>query len=260
MLRLSCPSIRRNITITKCSITNARSYAATAKSKKSLSIDLPPSDPHAPHNSLATFLSHASRTGLSARSTVYNGTYYEYVCQTALEKLGFKLTRVGGRSDAGIDLIGTWQLPSQPFPLRCIVQCKALSRKLGPNLVREIEGAFNGAPAAWRGDKVVGVLCSTKPATKGVRDAIRDSGRGVVWVLVEGKGANEGMLRQAVWNQGVADLGAQGVDVGVLYIPSKKDGAIGTKESEEPEQEIRLKFKGEVWTPPKSKDMQREPE
>ena len=226
----------------------------------------PPSDPllppsAVPHHSLATFLAHARRTGLAPSSTTYVGTHYEYTCQNALARLGFALARTGGRADAGIDLLGTWRLPGSsganestgednrnsnggPPPLRCLIQCKALAKKVGPHVVREVEGAFAGAPSGWRGDTCVGVLCASRPATPGVREAIRRSKRGLVWMFVEertkgGEGEKGdrtgGRVRQMLWNDRVAEMGAEGVDVGLRYVAGGVD------------KEVVLMWKGEVW-------------
>ena len=95
------------------------------------------------HESLATFLAYATRTGLDPTSTVYVGTRYEYRCQAALRALGFALTRCGGRADAGVDLYGTWTLPNQSQPLRVVVQCKALAskvRQVHDSKVEEVDG------------------------------------------------------------------------------------------------------------------------
>ena len=69
------------------------------------------------------------------------------------------LERVGGRMDGGVDLQGWWFLPRPPLTdhpdhpefrsphphlirLRILAQCKAESKKLGPNYVREMEGVL----------------------------------------------------------------------------------------------------------------------
>jgi hypothetical protein len=159
--------------------------------------------------------------------------------------------RTGGRGDGGIDLLGTWHLPQRrtsnasstgggpgPRPLRVLVQCKALKTKLGPNLVRELEGAFVGAPAAYRaspGGGVVGVLVSPREATKGVRDAMARSRWPMVWVMLEvhersavqgaGEGpsparvtgAAAGRVKQMRWNKTAASVGLGGLDVTIRY-------------------------------------------
>ncbi|KAL8672530.1 MAG: hypothetical protein Q9168_002997, partial [Polycauliona sp. 1 TL-2023] len=196
-----------------------------------------------PHDSLQTFLAYAKSTNLSPTSTVYVGTYYEYLCLSTLRRLSLTLSRSGGRSDHGIDLLGHWTIPSLPFPLRVLVQCKALKAKTTPETVRELEGIFAGAPAGWRGDSVIGVLCAKREATKGVREAVRRSAAPVIWIMVEDLGEGRGNVRQMLWNQRVSQLGAEGVGVGVRYL----SGA----EGKELQQEIMLTWKGEVWDPEK---------
>lgn len=207
-------------------------------------------DPSSPHHSLATFQTYALRTGLSTTSTVYTGTAYEYLTQSTLRPYGFELHRVGGRGDRGVDLLGTWQIPKlsasgewketmvnkttqgqeqagvvfevETQPLKVMVQCKRLvgrHARIGPNLIRELDGALRGArhaPAlfdalfphlkttsaeeeesggghqqqqpqpitSWTG-LALGVLVGTRPATKGVVESMRRSSRGLVWIMME---------------------------------------------------------------------------
>ncbi|KAL1902569.1 hypothetical protein Sste5346_001011 [Sporothrix stenoceras] len=178
------------------------------------------------HNDLPSFLRYAERSGLDTGSTTFVGTFYEYTVADHLVPLGFSLRRVGGASDRGIDLLGTWTLPipksaseASPEPLRAIVQCKAgAGQRVGPHLVRELEGAFIGAPVGWRsrvgndgGDgeatensngngnspAVIGVLVTEKPATKGIRDALARSRWPMSYIYCAG----EGHVRQLLWNQ-----------------------------------------------------------
>ena len=142
------------------------SDAATATNPTS-----PPSS-H-PHHDLASFITNARRTGLSPTSTVYTGTAYEYLTLETLSRYGFELTRVGGRGDRGVDLVGYWKVPRSPDIhlhagsscsgetettsstttrssdiYRVLVQCKRLvgkHAKIGPNLIRELDGAVRGA-------------------------------------------------------------------------------------------------------------------
>ena len=136
-------------------------------------------DSSSPHHSLATFQAHALRTGLSPTSTVYTGTTYEYLTQFTLQSYGFQLHHVGGRGDRGVDLIGVWRIPLvttsgnwkenkqagadpsrgaegdshgldgyEAHALKVLVQCKRLvgkHTKIGPNLIRELDGAARGA-------------------------------------------------------------------------------------------------------------------
>ncbi len=78
---------------------------------------------------------------MDTKSTTYVGTRYEYTVQAALERLGMSLKRIGGKSDYGIDILGLWSLPSAPQPLKVLVQCKNLARKIDPSQARELEGA-----------------------------------------------------------------------------------------------------------------------
>ena len=207
----------------------------------------------APHHSLATFLAHARRTSLSRKSSLYIGTRYEYLCLSALSRLSFRaLTRTGGRGDLGIDLRGRWALPTLPYELPALVSCKANKGGIGPEIVRELEGTVGR-----RGD--VGVLVGRKEATKGVREAVRRSAVGVMWVMVDeadNREADEegelleneeddekvpvGRVRQVLWNEKVEIMGATGLGVGVRYF----EGWSGKLEKE-----VCLTWKGRIWEP-----------
>jgi hypothetical protein len=180
------------------------------------SIPLPLST--SPHNSLSSFLDHAALTSLSPTSSVYVGTHYEYTVLSALTRLGFSLARVGGRSDNGIDLVGTWQLPlpHTPSPIRVVLSCKAGSSKSAgsPAWVRELEGGFGGAPAGWRSNDVMGFVVTTGVATKGVRDAVRRSGRKVGFISVDA----EGVVEQLLWNGEIEAVVGDGLGVGIRYL------------------------------------------
>ncbi|PLN83639.1 hypothetical protein BDW42DRAFT_199998 [Aspergillus taichungensis] len=186
----------------------------------------PPTPTPNNHTNLPTFLTHASRTALSPSSTTYIGTHYEYTVQQTLRASNFTLHRTGGRADAGIDLLGTWHVPSREHPVRTIVQCKALKTKLGPNLVRELEGTFASAPAGWRTGDEVGVLVSPREATRGVREALARSAFPLVWMLV----GRDGVLRQALWNGRVEELG-----LGALGVEVRYDSCVGGGEGKKGE-------------------------
>ena len=173
----------------------------------------------------------------STTSSTAKGNAFEVLALHTLSKLGFKLTRVGGRADKGIDLLGTWELPA--CRLRAIVQCKALSRTVGPNTMRELEGTIGQAPrdrAEVTG--TVGVLVGRTGATKGVRDALTRSTVPLVWVCVEDEAA-EGTVRQLIWNERFARLA--GPELGVLarYSTSGVSGSRG----------VVLTWKEKIWSP-----------
>ena len=87
----------------------------------------------------------------------------------------------------------------------------------------------------------MGVLCATREATKGVRDAVKRLGRPVMWIMLEDVGEGQGRIRQVLWNQRVAEIGAQGVDVQTRYSP--------TEEGNELDQEAVLTWDGKIWEP-----------
>lgn len=228
----------------------------------SLPLSLPqasqPSFPPSPHHSLVTFLAHARRTSLSRKSTLYIGTRYEYLCLSALTRLSFRgLTRTGGRGDRGIDLQGQWVLPTLPFELPALVSCKANKGGVGPEIVRELEGTVGRKGG-------VGVLVGRKEATKGVREALRRSAVGLMWVMVEEADnieaddvANDvgelrqddeqedeqmpaARIRQVLWNEKVEMMGATGFGVGARYF----EGLSGSLEKE-----VCLTWRGRIWEP-----------
>lgn len=167
-------------------------------------------DPSLPHHDLASFQLHARRSGLSPTSTVYAGTRYEYLAQSTLRSYGFELCRVGGRGDRGVDLVGVWRVPSsrkgvpaestlakaedqlngdpqttaQPGTeetLRVLVQCKRITgkhAKIGPNLIRELDGAVRGArhAALWNAGFPT-QSSSAQTERQGDPDAAEEEGR-----------------------------------------------------------------------------------
>lgn len=125
---------------------------------------------------------------------------------------------------------------------------------MGPDIVRELEGTVGR-----RGG--VGVLMGRKEATKGVREAVRRSAVGVMWVMVEevdrketggqessSEGDEEqedakipvGKVRQILWNEKVEMMGATGLGVGVRYFEG---------ESGKLDKEVCLTWKGRIWEP-----------
>jgi hypothetical protein len=197
-----------------------------------------PSAPSPHHTDLPSFLAYAERTNLDPSSTVYVGTHFEYTVADALARFGLHLRRVGGVSDCGIDLLGTWAVPSYPRrapttrPLRVLAQCKAVQRP-GPHLVRELEGAFVGAPAGWRGPVgVVGLLVTEKPATKGIRDALGRS----TWPMGFVACSREGRVQQFLWNQRAKEEGLEELGVTTRHVNGDGEG--------EPETELVLTWRG----------------
>ncbi|KAI5283704.1 hypothetical protein KEM54_001919, partial [Ascosphaera aggregata] len=215
----------------------------------------PPSPSQHHHHDLQSFLAYANRTSLSPSTTNYIGIHYEYTVCESLRKYGFNLTRIGGADDLGVDLVGTWDIvPSSSTAsasslspsfssaaasaqsetqtklyerrsLRIIVQCKAHKRKTGPNLIRELEGTFAGAPPGWRGEGVFGVLVTTREVTKGVRDAMVRSRYPLIWMLAE---QPTGKIKQCLWNHRATECGLSGLGVLVRHGGGAEvDGSVG---------------------------------
>ena len=64
------------------------------------------------------------------KSHLRRNTLLEYTVQSSLERLGMSLKRVGGKSDYGIDLLGTWSTPSVPQPLKSSSSARPLPARL----------------------------------------------------------------------------------------------------------------------------------
>ncbi|KAL7806329.1 hypothetical protein V8C26DRAFT_416538 [Trichoderma gracile] len=206
-----------------------RSNASPSQSNESLSFSKQQQQQQ--HSDLESFLNDAKRRGLDEKSTLFTGTRYEYLVASRLARYGFSLTRVGKTSDYGIDLVGEWTIPSPPAPspasssspakvIRVLIQCKGGDQRIGPHLIRELEGSFAGAPPGWRGGGVLGLLVGERGATRGVREALgrADVAMGYVWcegAAAEGGGGGGGKVRQMLWNQRADELGLEGVGVGV---------------------------------------------
>jgi hypothetical protein len=167
------------------------------------------------HNSLPSFLEYAKRTNLAADRTTYVGTHYEYITALSLLRLGFSLLRVGGKSDAGIDLIGHWVLATLREPLRVFIQCKARKISVSPCHIRELEGSFQGIPPDWKNKDVLGLLITNNKATKGTLKALGNSRWPMGFVMV----SKEGLIQQFIWNRAAAERGLEGVGVTLRHTP-----------------------------------------
>jgi hypothetical protein len=175
--------------------------------------------PTAQHHDLTSFLDYAERKALDPKSTVFVGTHFEYTVAACLSRYGFSLRRTGGRLDAGIDLLGTWKVPSGSEPLRVLIQCKSGKKQLMPHHIRELEGTFIGAPPGWRGSGVLGFLATEKPATPGVRDALGRSRRPMGFITC----SKEGHIQQLLWNHAAEEEGLSGMGVILRHSRSTED-------------------------------------
>ncbi|KAI1265554.1 pyrimidine 5-nucleotidase [Xylariaceae sp. FL1019] len=179
-----------------------------------------PKPPTEEHHDLLSYEAYAQRKGVNVDSTVYHGTRYEYTVASTLQSLGFDLRRVGGKSDKGIDLLGTWSLPSTPehLPLRVLLQSKAYTKRsgeakkvgrLGPQHVRELEGTYQNGPSGWRGSGVMGLLVGPCHASKGVRETLAQSR----WPLGYVCCSLEGVVEQFLWNRKASEEGLEQLGV-----------------------------------------------
>ncbi|TKA68172.1 hypothetical protein B0A55_07350 [Friedmanniomyces simplex] len=208
---------------------------------------LPPTEQK--HHDLPSFLAHVSRSNLSTTSSVYKGTHFEYTVAAALQSLNFTLQRTGRSNDLGIDLVGHWSLPAEhgkkkDYHVPVLVQCKAA--RPTPAMIRELEGAYTGAPAGWRGDGVLALLANVHPSTKGVREAVQRSR----WPLGVLQVTREGEVKQFLWNAVAVQVGLEGLGVAVRYA-SKRGGVLeaGEDDNRETASSIGLTWLGKVWRP-----------
>ncbi|EGD75388.1 hypothetical protein PTSG_06465 [Salpingoeca rosetta] len=94
-----------------------------------------------------------------AREYVTQGTLFEQLCGDMLEEMGASISLVGGRSDGGIDISGSFPASMMRDQARhqqqqqavvdqantildFVAQCKSSKRKVGVQLLREFEGVL----------------------------------------------------------------------------------------------------------------------
>lgn len=190
------------------------------------------------HRDLDSFLAYAQRTGLKESSPVFKGTRFEYLVAMTLSRLGFELQRTGRSNDLGIDLVGTWDLPQREAqgPMRVLVQCKASPPT--PAMVRELEGAYVGAPAGWRDNQVLAMLAVSHSATAGVRAAVQRSRCPMAAVNI----TREGSVQQFIWNAVANQIGLDALGVTLQYSNSSDKQAAGSVASC-----VALTWQGQPW-------------
>lgn len=111
-------------------------------------------------------------------------------------------------------------------------------------MIRELEGVVAGAPGGWREDTTIRVLCAQKEATDGVRQAVKRSSRGIIWVMVEetqdplGE-SRRGRVKQVLWNASVGKVVGDRVGAGLKYVLGE----------ERMEKEVCLTVDGNIWEP-----------
>ena len=168
---------------------------------------------------LTSFLTHATSTSLSTKSTYYVGTLYEYTVLNALRKFNICLHRTGGTYDRGIDLRGRWLLPTHTDYLDgipVVVQCKAERRPTGPKYLRELEGA-----TTMEGQETLVLLATLTRFTEGARRVVMGSDRAMGVVQVDGHDEG-GQVGQFIWNGAAGRLVGHELGVKTAFDPSMK--------------------------------------
>lgn len=193
------------------------------------------------HHDLLSFLEHAARHKLSTTTSVYKGTYFEYLVADVFKRYDFTLNRTGRANDLGIDLIGTWRLPQDYRELKVLVQCKC--SKPSPSMVRELEGAYVGAPAGWRGPDVMGILVSAWPATEGVRASLQRSRLPLGFVQI----TLDGVPKQFLWNHVAKEANLAGVSVTSTYNMAKPSTTGAQHATPSVSEAISLLWMGKPW-------------
>lgn len=85
--------------------------------------------------------------------------------------------------------------------------------------MRELDGAFLGAPAGWGGGGVIDFLITTDQATKGIRDALIRSHLPIGFLQVTA----EGTVLQFIWNYKAAQQDLDGIGVTNRFTPQTEE-------------------------------------
>ncbi|GAA5877923.1 hypothetical protein JCM1840_002948 [Sporobolomyces johnsonii] len=172
----------------------------------------------------------------SSAATTHLGTAYELLARTLFSSppYNMSLIRVGGRQDAGVDLRGRWsgklsegvspggRKPSWPI----IVQCKAEKERVGPSIVRELEGTLQAESFKVSSSSFSRRIHSSRLSSATVRNVE------TLGFLVTLNGFTEDAIRRAwasdtpisLLHLAVANpekLGVPDEDVGEVYVVSK---------------------------------------
>ena len=212
--------------------------------------------PSSKDHDLTSFLKFAAANHSNPNTNVYKGTYYEYLVADKLKAYNFSLIHNGRTGDRGIDLIGHWTLPGHtrktPREMDVIVQCKA--SRVGPEVIRGMEGMHNGAPTGWRGEDVFRLLVAMGKTTEKIVEALRMSGRPMGYMQF----TKEGKVKQFTWNQAAERVGLMGLATTLKYIEERrtsKDAQGGIKSVLD--EIVAVTWKGKIWRPRKPRRKQK---
>ncbi|WBW70539.1 mitochondrial endonuclease family [Schizosaccharomyces osmophilus] len=126
---------------------------------------------HSNHSSLQSYLKYLEWKNCSFKTTLVQGTLFEYLVKHILEKHGFTLKRCGGKDDRGIDLLGKFPSGSS-IEAKVAVSCKSNKAAIGPKYVRELEGSLSWCPL-----NTLGILACLSNFTSASLKAIQVSER-----------------------------------------------------------------------------------
>ncbi|TPX48274.1 hypothetical protein SeMB42_g03060 [Synchytrium endobioticum] len=115
-------------------------------------------------------------------SAVEKGLALERAAIKVLSRFHFQLRHVGGANDRGVDLRGTWPLPSARSsppsqqlsppslipPINVIIQCKNEATCIGPKVIRELEGTLTKETGL-----TLGLLVTSNGLSRRALDAIQ---------------------------------------------------------------------------------------
>lgn len=194
------------------------------------------------HHDLASFLEYAAKANLESGTSVYRGHHYEYTVVETLKRYDFTLQKLGRTNDLGIDLLGTWNLPMDPRELRVLIQCKASQPR--PSFVRELAGAYAGAPAGWNGEDVMALLIAREPATPGVREALQRSQLPMGFAQI----TELGVMKQFMWNHAAQETRLTGVSVTNTYPNAAGGLKTSSTSGERLPGAISLLWMGKKWS------------
>ncbi|KAG0255460.1 hypothetical protein DFQ27_006229 [Actinomortierella ambigua] len=165
------------------------------------------------HNDLESF---RSVEHINTGSSLFRGTLFEYQTQSVLQRqLGIYTHRSAGNGDEGVDLRGKWFLPLSAAPapedwvrhLNVIVQCKKSTGKIGPRIVRELQGTLS-----YESQPTLAILASASDFTKQALVPCLKSLWPMALVVIDTE-LHE--CRKLMWNQ-AAEHVMHGLQIGTL--------------------------------------------
>lgn len=95
-----------------------------------------------------------------------------------------ELRQLGGRGDGGVDITAKWPLDANAGILyELIVQCKRITRKGPPIIVREIEGTVLGSGKPL--EMTAGIIASTQPPSEACIERLAKSSLMLMYLQIQ---------------------------------------------------------------------------